>query len=208
MGAIKEMVTGEQESVKAAFLALYPTLDTAAVSGRWDGAWGLYRQNTVRPIAGVPAGSAYEVRCSHPERTRPGEPVSYTVTLRGTEPRAWTCECADWLYRGVVCKHMIAGGLHRTMGAAPSPWGISWRGGADLPHRDGDYEAWLDSLPAGRTADEQEAVNDAADAAAEQRQEFVRLLDRLNPEQLRAALAALRAWAWAAPCGPGGKGPC
>lgn len=118
------------ETAQAAFLSQYPNVDAAALSRRWSGGAWLWQQNAVRPIIGTTF--AYEVRCSQPQRTLPGEQTSYTLTLRD-QPRSWSCECRDWLYRGGVCRHMIACWLFVTYGP---------RG------RDLDLDAWLDRLNA------------------------------------------------------------
>src|SRR5262249_11803494 len=115
VGALTTLATETSEAAREAFLDKYPHVDAAAITSRWDRAFWLWTQDTIRPILGV--RDAYTVRCQEPQKTRPGEPTSYTVTMFGQQPRAWCCDCGDALWRSATCKHQLAAYLYAALGS-------------------------------------------------------------------------------------------
>ncbi|MCX6023118.1 MAG: SWIM zinc finger domain-containing protein [Chloroflexi bacterium] len=81
---------------------------------RWTKGVDLWRQGAIyRHDA---ASGCYRIRCEHPERTRPGESTAYWARLAPLD-----CECGDWNFRHIPCKHIVAAYLYRRMGPAPVP---------------------------------------------------------------------------------------
>jgi hypothetical protein len=136
MATIKDLATAESEQALTDFLSTYPAVDRDKLARRWDGGIWLWQNRTVRRISGT--DFAYEVRCTQPQQKNPGEQMSYTVTLRG-DANTFTCECPDWLYRGGICRHMIAAWCFITYGQRGRDW---------------DFEAWLDKVNAEAQAGE------------------------------------------------------
>lgn len=150
-------LTTEAQTALSLFLSAQTGIDAAAVASRWPRAWWLWDQGAVSRLGGLSEIDAFRVRCEAPQKTMPGEPTSYTVTARTPDVNRWTCGCNDAMFRVPTCKHQLAVWLYLRLGENLGP---GRRG--QHQHKDTDYEAWLASLPDGRTVAEQDEINEAA----------------------------------------------